>query len=178
MYPRFLLDIGGIIWYNGTIIPKMKGWLSMSNVLRISEAASLALHSMVFLAANPDRLIPTREIASKLHVSEAHLSKVLQRLARVGLVKSIRGPKGGFTLGKPGDEIVLLDVYESIEGPFVPSKCLLGAPICGGEKCILGGLLETVDKQIREYLAETRLSELTSVYRGGRGANVQEDSQH
>jgi len=144
----------------------------MSNVLKVSEAASIALHSMVLLAANPGRLIPTREIASKLRVSEAHLSKVLQRLARVGLVKAIRGPKGGFTLVKPGDQIVLLDVYESIEGPLVPSKCLLGAPICGGERCILGGLLETVDKQVREYLAETRLSELTSIYRSRENANA------
>ena len=126
----------------------------MSNILRISDAASLAMHSMVFLAANPDRFIPTREIASKFHISEAHLSKVLQRLARVGLVKSTRGPKGGFMLGKPAGDIVLLDVYESIEGPFAPSKCLLGAPICGGDNCILGGLLETVNKQIKEYLAD------------------------
>lgn len=150
----------------------------MSNVLKISEATSLALHSMVLLAANPDSLISTREIASKLHVSEAHLSKVLQRLAKVGLVKSIRGPKGGFMLGRPAGEVTLVDVYESIEGPLVPSKCLLGTQICGGEKCILGGLLETVDKQVREYLAGTRLSELTSVYRSRESANAQEDSQH
>jgi Rrf2 family protein len=150
----------------------------MSSILRISEAASLALHSMVLLAASPDRLIPTREIASGLHVSEAHLSKVLQRLARVGLVKSTRGPKGGFMLGKAGDEVSLLDVYESIEGPLMPTKCLFDAQICGGEKCILGGLLETVDKQVREYLAETRLSELTSVYKSGKNANIQEDSQY
>lgn len=150
----------------------------MSNVLRISEAASLALHSMVFLAANPGKLITTREIASKLHASEAHLSKVFQRLARVGLVKATRGPKGGFMLGKPANEITLLNVYESIEGPLVPSKCLLGAPICSGEKCILGGLLEMVDKQVREYLTETRLSELTSVYKRTKNANAQENSQH
>ena len=144
----------------------------MSSVLKISEAASLALHSTVLLAANPGKMVSTREIASRLHVSAAHLSKVLQRLARAGLVRSIRGPKGGFSLGKPADEITLLDVYESIEGPLVPSKCLLDAQICSGEKCILGGLLETVDKQVRDYLAETRLSELTNVYRSGRNANA------
>jgi Rrf2 family protein len=126
---------------------------------------------MVFLAANPDRLIPTREIASELCVSEAHLSKVLQRLARVRLVKATRGPKGGFMLGKPASEITPLDVYESIEGPLATSKCLFDAEICGGERCILGGLLETVDKQVREYMTETRLSELTSVYRKGIGSS-------
>ena len=145
----------------------------MSNMLKMSEAASLALHSVLLLAANPDRSIPAREIASKFHVSEAHLSKVLQRLTRVGLVKSTRGPKGGFMLGKTAAEISLLDVYESIEGPFVPCKCLLGNRICGSEKCcILGELLETVDEQIRNYLAETKLSRLASAYRSSQNANA------
>ena len=132
----------------------------MSSVLKISEAASLALHSMALLAANPEQSIPTRKIAARFHVSEAHLSKVLQRLTKAGLVTSIRGPKGGFLISKPTDEITLLDVYESMEGPLVPCKCLLGTPVCGDKGCILGGLLETVDKQIRDYLAGKRLSEL------------------
>ena len=136
----------------------------MSHILKISEAASLALHAVVFLAAKPGRLVPTKEIASTLHLSEAHLSKVLQRLARAGLVRSIRGPKGGFTLGKPCDRISLLDVYEAIEGPFVSSNCLLDSPVCGGEQCILGGLLETANKLVEEYLAGTKLSELNHVY--------------
>jgi Rrf2 family protein len=132
----------------------------MSSILKISEAASLALHSMALLAATPGKLVPTREIASKFHVSEAHLSKVLQRLTKAGLVKSIRGPKGGFMLGKPANEMSLLDVYESIEGPLVPTECLLGYSVCRNGKCILGGLLETVDKQISKYLAETKLDKL------------------
>ena len=144
----------------------------MSSMLKISEAASLALHSTVLLAANPDEMLPTREIASRLHVSEAHLSKVLQRLSRAGLVRSVRGPKGGFRLAKPADEIVLLHVYEAVEGVLAPNKCLFEAPICDGDECILGGLLEIVDRQVRDHLAKTKLSELTSVYRGRRSARA------
>jgi Rrf2 family protein len=132
----------------------------MVNTLRISEAASLALHSMAFLAEHRDGLASTHEMASALHVSEAHLSKVLQRLARAGLVKSTRGPKGGFTLGRPRNKITLLEVYETVEGPLAMGSCLLGSPVCGGEKCIFGGLLRTVSRQVRNYLAETRLPEL------------------
>ena len=113
----------------------------MSSILKISEAAALALHSMVFLAANPDKPVPTKEVASELHISEAHLSKVFQRLAKAGLVKSTRGPKGGFVLAKPREEVSLLDVYESIDGKFTPSTCLFDTPIYSGENCILGGLL-------------------------------------
>jgi len=143
----------------------------VSNMLRISDAASLALHAMALLAANPHREISTRQIAADLRVSEAHLSKVLQRLTKVGLATSTRGPKGGFALGKKPDEITLLDVYEAIEGHLVSSNCLLNTRICTGERCILGDLLETVHGQVSKYLATTRLSELSSVIRAGGAAH-------
>ena len=138
--------------------------VDLSNLLRISEAASLGLHAMVLLAANSHDEISTRRIASDLQVSEAHLSKVLQRLGKVGLVNSTRGPKGGFALARKAEDITLLDVYEAIDGPLVTNSCLLGTQICGGERCILGDLLETIDNQVREYLTTTRLPELTSIY--------------
>jgi Rrf2 family protein len=136
----------------------------MSNLLRISEATSLALHSVVFLAGNSDRSLPTAEIAQALHASEAHLSKVLQRLAHLGLVRSTRGPGGGFMLSRPADEITLLEVYEAVEGPLAPSNCLLDAPVCRGHQCILGGLLTAVNRQVSEYLAGTHVSDLVQVY--------------
>ncbi len=150
----------------------------MSNVLRISDAASLGLHAMVLLAAHPDTGISTRQIAHDLQVSEAHLSKVLQRLTKVGLVASTRGPKGGFTLAEPAESVTLLEVYEAIEGPLVATQCLLGTRICNGKRCILGDLLTTVDGQVREYLATTRLAELTSVYKsqGERAEKADDDA--
>jgi Rrf2 family protein len=132
----------------------------MSSVLKISEATSLALHSMAFLAAKPEQATTTKEIAARFNVSEAHLSKVLQRLTKAGFVESTRGPKGGFALSRPADEISLLDVYEFMEGPLTSRKCLLGTPVCRGNECILGGLLETVDRQLRDYLSKAKLSEL------------------
>ena len=136
----------------------------MSKVLQISEAASLALHSMVLLASKPRRVFSVREMASALRVSEAHLSKVLQRLAKIGLVRSHRGPKGGFVLGKASDKITLLEVYEAIDGPLLSSKCLFNTPICSGEQCIFGDLLESTSKRYRAYLEGMKLSELTDVY--------------
>ena len=136
----------------------------MPHVLKISEAASLAMHASVMLAANSNRLTSTAEAASALGVSEAHLSKVLQRLAHAGLVRAMRGPKGGFALAKPGSRITLLKVFEAIEGKLMPSSCLLGKRVCDGTNCILGTLLDTTNRKVREYLAATRLSDLTSVY--------------
>lgn len=133
-------------------------------VLRISEAASLALHTIVMLAENVGSLLSTGHIASKLGVSEAHLAKVLQRLSKAGYVKSTRGPGGGFVLAKRLDEVRLLDIYELIEGPLEPTTCLLNKPVCNGH-CILGGLLGSLNRQVRERLSELTLSSLVPAQR-------------
>ena len=133
----------------------------MLNLLKISEAASLGLHASVFLAGNGKRLFSAKEMAEAMGASEAHLAKVLQRLAREGLVSSQRGPKGGFRLNRPADEITLLDVYQACEGPLPQADCLLSKPICQGH-CILGNLIEDVGRQVSQYLSRTRLSDLAS----------------
>jgi len=137
----------------------------MQGIFRISDAASLAMHAVTFLSARTERPHSTREIAEALNVSEAHLSKVLQRLTRERLVKSIRGPKGGFAIDKPGDAVSLLDVYECMEGELPHYDCLLGSRVCSGNGCIFGGLPEKVSRQLRDYLKNTKISELTHLWR-------------
>ena len=133
----------------------------MSGILKISDAATLALHAMACLASQKDaRPISVKEIAENYGVSEAHLSKVIQRLSHSGLVKTVRGPGGGVTLAKPPEKITLLDVYESLEGPIPESHCLLGVNKCGNKTCILGDLLVSVDKQVKTRLSGTKLSDL------------------
>jgi len=136
----------------------------MSTVVKISEAVSLAMHGMVFLAANGGEMRSVGEVAEKLGVSKAHLQKVFQQLARVGLLKSNRGPRGGYFLGKKVDQITLLNIYEAIEGPMRIKKCLFDRPICKGDRCIYGDLLSTTQKRYQAYLDGMRLSELTDVY--------------
>ena len=110
----------------------------MSTMFKMSEAASLALHTMAVLAREPEKVHSTRDVAATLGVSEAHLAKVMQRLTHARLVRSIRGPRGGFELARPGDEVTLRDVYEAIDAPLVLSGCLLGRAKCIGRGCLLG----------------------------------------
>lgn len=130
----------------------------MATILKISEAAVIAIHAAALLTKNQNSPVTTWEAAKTLEVSAAHLSKVFQRMAKTGLVKPVRGPGGGFILNKPPREIRLADILESIEGPVRLSNCLMGTPKCAS-RCILGGLLDSVNKQVAEKL-ETRLSEI------------------
>jgi Rrf2 family protein len=148
-------------------------------MLKLSEAASLALHTMVLLAGSRDQgLISAHELAEKLEVSEAHLSKVLQRLARAGLVNSTRGPKGGFALGRNYSDISLLDIYETIEGPMVNRHCFRSTRVCNAGNCIFGGLLDDINQRVREYLAETKLPELAGRIGNGRGNGKNNTKNH
>ena len=145
--------------------------MSMPSVLRMSDAGSLALHAMVALAEAREGRVSAKEIATDLDASEAHLAKVLQRLAKAGLVDSVRGRGGGFRLARPASRIKLIDVYQAIEGRLPGTQCLMGKRVCKRRVCVMGGLLGTIDTWLRAYLSGTRLSDLAD-----RTGGVDEDA--
>ncbi len=132
----------------------------MSTVLKFSDASSLGFHAMVIIAEKHDKLVSVKEIASQVLVSEAHLSKVLQRLARRGFVKSVRGPGGGFKLARTPEKIHLLEVYEAIDGELTNTSCLLGLKNCPRKNCILDDLIQSTNDRVRDYLSKTSLADL------------------
>jgi len=134
----------------------------MSNLLNISEAASLAMHAMVWLATKPEKRWSVRHIAESMNVSANHLAKVMQRLEKAELVQSVRGPKGGFSLKVQPESISLLMVYEVIEGPMTSGDCMLGNPVCKPGNCIFDGHFNIITEQVREYLSKKRLSDLNN----------------
>lgn len=129
-------------------------------LVNISEAASLALHTMAVLASASDQRFTNQGLAAKLKASSHHLAKVMQRLAKAGLVHSVRGPQGGFRLGRAAQSVTLLEIYEAVDGPVDDGVCLLGEPLCEGMDCVLGKYILSVHRQMRNYLAETKLSAL------------------
>jgi Rrf2 family protein len=133
------------------------------NLLRISEAASLGLHTMALLAHDRRKRFTNREIAAQLGASEHHLAKVMQRLARAGLIDAIRGPQGGFRLAKVPSKVKLLEVFEAIEGPLTRQDCLLSQRACRGrEACVLGDLVRQVHALVRDHLAHRTLADLAA----------------
>jgi len=136
--------------------------------LKISDAAAIAMHAMGLLALDPAGSLSTRSIASCFNISEAHLSKVLQRLVKVGLVRSVRGPKGGFSVAKDPGDVTLLEVFEAIEGPAEPADCVFRVPVCDGRACVLGSVLADANEMLRRHLATTSLRQISRVFLDGR----------
>jgi Rrf2 family protein len=130
----------------------------MSGLLKISEAAVLAIHSLVCIAIRGGEPATNSEIAAALDASENHLSKVLQRLAKNGFVRSHRGPRGGFVLGKDPADISLRELYELFDGAVDSNACLLGTPVCNG-RCMFGGLLDDMQSLVLNYMEHTSLKD-------------------
>ncbi|MCF6365653.1 MAG: Rrf2 family transcriptional regulator [Bacteroidales bacterium] len=87
----------------------------MSSIVKFSEAASIGLHGTVLIAKS-ENFLNVNKIAEKIGSSRHHVAKVMQRLAKDGYIRSMRGPTGGFVLLKKPEKISFLDVYESVEG--------------------------------------------------------------
>ena len=129
----------------------------MAKIFSMSEAASIGIHSMV-LIARAENGINAVKIAEITGLSKNHISKVLQRLVKNDMLKSVRGPAGGFTLKKLPDSISLLDVYESIEGSIEITDCPLAHDICGFENCIMGTIVNKMSIEFRKFLGEQTLN--------------------
>jgi len=136
----------------------------MPNALRVSAASSLAMHALGLLASRPGVPQSCKTIATEFGVSEAHLSKVLQRLAKVGLVASVRGPKGGFSLTREPRSVMLLEVFEAIEGQIEPVQCLFPEPMCDGSDCALGHVIADVNRTFAKYLSEQNLEDIATAF--------------
>ena len=133
----------------------------MSNPLKFSEAANLAVHACAFLAAGGGRMSAGR-LAELMDVSQSHLAKVLQRLAAKGLLESTRGAAGGFRLARPARELTLLELVETVDGPLDEGGCLLGKPVCGRDSCLFTDLMERTGRMVRRKLESVTLAKFTS----------------
>ncbi len=134
----------------------------MQHVLRISRKIDYGLRAMIYLASIPsDAVVPFREIARQMMVPEDFLAKILKTLVDQGLVKSTRGPHGGYALARPATDISFLQVIEAVEGPIAINVCLDGDDPCGKmEACTMVGVWARGQEKMLEVYRQVKLAEL------------------
>lgn len=129
-------------------------------MFKISESAAIALHSMIYIANRENEIIPLKEIAEKFNISEHHLSKVLQRLTKEGFIKSVKGPKGGFSIISEYKNISFLEVYEMMEGKIKRQTCLFNSnPNCC-EKCIMNNLIDEMNEKLVDFMKNRKITDV------------------
>ncbi len=134
----------------------------MSNPVKISEAASLAIHAAGILAGAAGGQSSAEAMADALGVSKSHLVKVLQRLTKTGLIRSSRGPGGGYSLTRPPQEVSIREVYEMVEGPIDADTCAMQVPTCGRTSCVLGDLFRRIGREVSEQLEKMTVADFST----------------
>jgi Rrf2 family protein len=125
----------------------------------LSQTAEYALRAIVYLSHRPDEPLTGRQLARATQVPPSYLLKVLQSLARAGLVDAQRGKNGGFTLTSPPARISILDVINAVDPLRRIRACPLG--IQGHEHlCPLHRRLDDALDHLELAFAATRISDL------------------
>ena len=104
--------------------------------------------------------LSARQIASRLGVSYDHTVRVLHRLRQAKILKSVRGPAGGFLLMKEPGMIRALEVFEALEGKVEDRYCLFLNSKCEGRCALFGEITSLVNRQAREFFGRLSLEEL------------------
>jgi Rrf2 family protein len=126
----------------------------------LSQTAEYALRAMVYLAEDGDDRITTQRIAEKAKIPAGYLAKVMQNLARAGLVNAQRGLGGGISLARPAEEISILEILDAVDPIERITACPIDHPGHQDALCPLHRKLDETMAEIRSTFAAARLSEM------------------
>src|SRR5262249_55577419 len=136
-------------------------------VMKLTRASAYALQALAFLASrDAGDPVTSQHMAEADHSPERFLLKVLRPLVSAGLLRSLKGPHGGYRLARPADRITLLEILEAVGGPIRGEAPQLnnkaGAPL----DARLQVVCDRVAEHARKTFEQVRLSELVAPRRG------------
>jgi len=128
-----------------------------------SKPCEYAIRAVTFLARYPGGAAPGAVVAEEEGIPAPVLGKVLQELARKGLLESRRGPGGGFRLARKPHLITLRDVVAAIDGLDQFAECAVGLEGCSDQSpCPLHDTWKALRAQLMKYLEATTLADMAA----------------
>lgn len=134
--------------------------------MKLSTKGRYAVMAMVDLAATSEgQPIALADIAERQEISLSYLEQLFAKLRRGGLVRSVRGPGGGYLLARAADETRVSDVILAVDEPIRATRCTPGSPAgCKSNKarCLTHDLWEELGNQIQLYLGSVSLQDVVA----------------
>jgi Rrf2 family transcriptional regulator, iron-sulfur cluster assembly transcription factor len=132
--------------------------------MRLSTKGRYAVMAMTDLARHGEgRAVSLAEIAQRQEISLAYLEQLFARLRRAGLVRSVRGPGGGYKLAHSAAETRISEIVLAVDEPLRATRCkghsAMGC-MAKGERCLTHGLWEALGQKIESYLASISLEDV------------------
>jgi Rrf2 family iron-sulfur cluster assembly transcriptional regulator len=132
--------------------------------VRLSTKGRYAVMAMVDLAKHgKGEPISLAEIAERQEISLSYLEQLFAKLRAANLVKSVRGPGGGYLLAHGAAATRISDVILAVDEPIRATRCMPGAPMgCSGNqsRCLTHDLWEELGNQIHLYLSSVSLADV------------------
>jgi Rrf2 family iron-sulfur cluster assembly transcriptional regulator len=145
--------------------------------MKLSTKGRYAVMAMTDLAMSTSgRPVALADIAKRQEISLSYLEQLFAKLRRAGLVKSVRGPGGGYLLARGSDATAISDIILAVDEPIRATRCTPGAPMgCTGisSRCMTHGLWEALGKNIQNFLASVTLADVCAARVPG-----QESAEH
>ena len=125
--------------------------------MRLSTKGRYAVMAMADLARRERdiaRAVTLSDIATRQEISLSYLEQLFARLRRKGLVKSTRGPGGGYRLARTADDTTIADIVHAVDEPLRATRCKQAKGcMIRGERCLTHDLWADLGDQIEHYLA-------------------------
>jgi Rrf2 family iron-sulfur cluster assembly transcriptional regulator len=131
--------------------------------MRMSTKAQYAVRAMVNLNLYSEGSpVSLRDISLRESISLTYLEQLFVKLRRGQIVKSVRGPGGGYLLARPAKEIQVDEIIDSVEESLVPVACMDQKHGCVcDDHCVTHNVWHGLGEKIRDFLASITLEELT-----------------
>ena len=134
--------------------------------MRLSTKGRYAVMAMADLAERADsgRAVTLADIAHRQDISLPYLEQLFARLRRSGLVRSVRGPGGGYRLARAAGETAVGEIVTAVDEPIEAVRCSSGPVGCmpGGVRCLTHDLWDDLGHHIQDYLASVTLDDVIS----------------
>lgn len=129
--------------------------------MRLTTKGRFAVTAMIDLALNAqNNAVKLNSISERQHISLSYLEQLFSKLRRAGLVESIRGPGGGYVLGRDAGEINIAQIIAAAEDELDATLCKGKANCQSGAPCLTHNLWENLNHTINAYLSSVTLAGL------------------
>ena len=131
-------------------------------MLKLTKKADYGLMAMKHLAERaPQGSCSAKDVADAYGIPQEALAKILQRLAKAGLLKSQHGINGGYTLARDASQISAFEVIQAIDGPLFITSCVTVRGECGQtDRCTIREPFRKVNESIEQVLKRIKISQM------------------
>ncbi len=135
----------------------------------LSNTCKYAIRAVIYLAVNDEegKKIGIKQISKELDIPTPFLGKILQSLAKQKLLKSTKGPHGGFSIGLKPADITLYDIVSIIDGEDVFTNCLIGLQTCKsndseGHACPVHDQYHSIRRELKDFFQGETIEKIIS----------------